>query len=855
MEDSDISDLRASSAAAPAATNAPRATYFARALAFRSVLPSLGRPSDPFCPALIGIRTETVYSLKILTKNTVRLGVVFGRGAGRARLCVRRPLETNWTRMPFPASHPALERALAAQGYLEPTPVQAAVLEADAEGRDLLVSAQTGSGKTVAFGLAAAPTLLGDADKFSKAGAPMCLVIAPTRELAIQVNRELTWLYAEAGAVVVNCVGGMDARREQRALNFGAHIVVGTPGRLRDHIERGHLDLSELKVAVLDEADEMLDMGFREDLEFILDAAPAERRTLLFSATLAREIVQLAKSYQNDALRIDTLGRNEPHRDIEYRAVRVAPNETEHAIVNLLRYFESPGALVFCNTRESVRALHSKLRERGFAVVGLSGELSQRERADALQALRDGHARVCVATDVAARGLDLPDLGLVIHAELPVNKATLLHRSGRTGRAGKKGVSALVVPYTRRRKAEQLLMAAGVEGQWGGAPTADEIRAKDQERLLDDPIFAEPSNEDDAGLVAAMLEKRTPEELAAALIRARRAKLPAPEEIYDDPRHGADPGPRARGERSNDRGDRFADRDFAPRGDFGDRPEREPRADMSNSAWFRLNTGRRNNADPKWLIPLICRLGHITKKDIGSIRIFDYDTKFEISAEAEVKFGAAVQATVRDDVTITPTTAPAARDAGPRKEYAPRPPRDDNDAPRREYAPRPPRDNDRAPRANAPGSRDHTPRPSSFGADGVSNAKPYARNEEPKRDYKPRDRDEAPKRDFKPQAEGPRSDAPKREFKPRDEAPRAHAEAAPRRAPRTDRESVPYDPAATSEKPFRKPRADAGAGPAKPFKGPKPFKAKGSFGDKPAFGGPKPAFGKKPGGKTPFKKK
>ncbi|KQY28223.1 DEAD/DEAH box helicase [Caulobacter sp. Root487D2Y] len=780
--------------------------------------------------------------------------------------------------MPFPASHPALERALAAQGYSEPTPVQAAVLEADAEGRDLLVSAQTGSGKTVAFGLAAATTLLGDAEKFSKAGAPMCLVIAPTRELAIQVNRELTWLYADAGAVVVNCVGGMDARREQRALNYGAHIVVGTPGRLRDHIERGHLDLSELKVAVLDEADEMLDMGFREDLEFILDAAPKERRTLLFSATLAREIVQLAKSYQNDALRIDTLGRNEPHRDIEYRAVRVAPNETEHAIVNLLRYFESPGALVFCNTRESVRALHSKLRERGFAVVGLSGELSQRERADALQALRDGHARVCVATDVAARGLDLPDLGLVIHAELPVNKATLLHRSGRTGRAGKKGVSALVVPYTRRRKAEQLLMAAGVEGQWGGAPTADEIRVKDTERLLDDPIFNEAVVEEDTALAEAMLAKRTPLEIAAALIRTRRAKLPAPEEIYDDPRHGADPGPRVRGERSNDAGDRFADRGAR---DFGDRPEREPRADMSNSAWFRLNTGRRNNADPKWLIPLICRLGHITKKDIGSIRIFDYDTKFEISAEAEVKFGAAVQATVRDDVTITPTTAPAARDAsGPRKEYAPRPPRDDNDAPRREYTPRPPRDDagPRGPRANAPGSRDSSPRPSSYGADGVSNAKPYARGEEPKRDYKPRDRDEGPKRDFKPRP--PRDDAP-RDFKPRaprDEAPKAYSPLnegpAPRRAPREARESVPYDPdhkpakapyvarprdGAPSSKPYAgKPRAD---GPATPFKGPKPFKAPkafksgGSFGDKPAFGGPKPAFGKKPGGKTPYKKK
>ncbi|WP_425996128.1 DEAD/DEAH box helicase [Caulobacter sp. DWR1-3-2b1] len=765
--------------------------------------------------------------------------------------------------MPFPASHPALERALAAQGYAEPTPVQAAVLEDEALGRDLLVSAQTGSGKTVAFGLAAATTLLGDAEKFSKAGPPMCLVIAPTRELAIQVNRELTWLYADAGAVVVNCVGGMDARREQRALNWGAHIVVGTPGRLRDHIERGHLDLSELKVAVLDEADEMLDMGFREDLEFILDAAPAERRTLLFSATLARDIVQLAKSYQNDALRIDTVGRNEPHRDIEYRAVRVAPNEIEHAIVNLLRYFESPGALVFCNTRESVRAMHSKLRERGFAVVGLSGELSQRERADALQALRDGHARVCVATDVAARGLDLPDLGLVIHAELPVNKATLLHRSGRTGRAGKKGVSALVVPYTRRRKAEQLLMAAGVEGHWGGAPTADEIRVKDTERLLDDPIFAEVSTEEDAALAEVMLERRTPLELASALIRTRRAKLPAPEEIYDDPRHGADPGPRSREPRELGN-----DRDFG-----GDRPERELRSDMAGAEWFRLNTGRRNNADPKWLIPLICRLGHVTKKDIGSIRIFDYDTKFEISAEAAVKFGAAVQATVRDDVAITPTAAPAARESGPRKEYAPRAPRENgprDDAAPREFKPRPQRENGprdeapRSPRANAPGSRDSTPRPSTYSDDGFSTAKPYGKGEEPKGDYKarpprapaPRDRDNAAPRDFKPRTEFKRDDAP-RDFKPRaprDDAPRpyspADTEGGAKRAykPRTEgRDDGPKrdfkprtagapkafgDKAAGPQTTYSpKPRGD---GPAKPFKGPKPFKAKSFDGGKPA---------------------
>ena len=711
--------------------------------------------------------------------------------------------------MPFPASHPALERALAAQGYAEPTPVQAAVLAADAADRDLLVSAQTGSGKTVAFGLAAAPTLLGEAETFERAAEPLCLVIAPTRELAMQVNRELTWLYAEAKAVVVNCVGGMDARREQRALNYGAHIVVGTPGRLRDHIERGHLDLSKLQVAVLDEADEMLDMGFREDLEFILDAAPAERRTLLFSATLARDIVELAKRYQNDALRIDTIGRNEPHRDIEYRAVRVAPNEVEHAVVNLLRFFEAPGALVFANTRESVRSLHAKLRERGFAVVGLSGELSQRERADALQALRDGHARVCVATDVAARGLDLPDLGLVIHAELPINKATLLHRSGRTGRAGKKGVSALVVPYTRRRKAEQLLFAAGVEADWGGAPSADSIREKDQERLLEDPIFSEVSTEEDIALAEAMLAKRTPVEIAAALIRTRRAKLPSPEDIYDDPRHGADPGPRLR------------------TGEPGERPMREPRADMEGSEWFRISVGRRGNADPKWLIPMICRLGHITKKDIGSIRIFDYDTKFEISAEAATKFGAAVQATVREDVSITPTTAPAPRGERPPRSHEPR----DPNAPPREFKPRPPRgegedrpfkkrfeDGDRP-------QRDFKPRP-------PRDDRP--RDEAP-RPYSPQDDDDRPKRAFKPRHEAS-ADAPPREFKPR--APREDG----------DRPKKPFKKAFSSDnaagpKPYAKPYAGKSDGPSKPFKGPKPFKK---------------GFDAKPGGKPagkPFKKK
>ena len=523
--------------------------------------------------------------------------------------------------MPFPPAHPSLLEAIAARGYAEPTPVQAAVLREDAAGRDLLVSAQTGSGKTVAFGLAMAPDLLGNAPRFAAAELPAALVVAPTRELALQVERELDWLYAPTGARVTACVGGMDIRREARALAHGTHIVVGTPGRLRDHLERGNLDISALRVVVLDEADEMLDLGFREDLEFILDATPEARRTLLFSATIPKEIVELARNYQREALRLATGGEREPHRDIEYRAVRIAPNEREHAVVNLLRYFEGQGAIVFCSTREAVRHLHANLVERGFSAVALSGELTQNERTHALQALRDGRARVCIATDVAARGLDLPDLGLVIHADLPHDREALLHRSGRTGRAGRKGVSVLVVPYTRRRRAEQLLHAANLRATWTPPPAADEIRARDRERLLEElkPAAELPPEELEAA--RELLAGRDPETVAAALLRRVRTELPEPEELIE---HAPEP----------------------PR-------EREPRPQSDGEfVWFRVNLGRSRNADPRWLIPLICRRGHVTKREIGSIRVSERETRFEIAAHAAERFAAAAARPDQDEPSV-----------------------------------------------------------------------------------------------------------------------------------------------------------------------------------------------------------
>ena len=432
----------------------------------------------------------------------------------------------------FSSAHPSLGRALTARGYIAPTPVQAAILAPEVAGRDVLVSAQTGSGKTVAFGLALATTLLGDAERFPAAGAPRALIVTPTRELAIQVHRELSWLFAETGARITTCVGGMDPRRESHALGNGVHIVVGTPGRLCDHLSRGSLALDRLAAVVLDEADEMLDMGFREDIERLLDAAPASRRTLMFSATIPKPIAALAKQYQRDALRIATAGEGDRHRDIEYQVVSIVPRERDLAVVNLLRFHDAPGALVFCGTRDGVTHLAANLSERGFAVAALSGELSQRERNQALQALRDGRARVCVATDVAARGLDLPDLGLVIHADLPQNKEVLVHRSGRTGRAGKKGLAIIIAVDAGRRFVERLLYSARVEATWRLPPSSDDIRDRDQQHLAGEvQSLTEEISEADRAVARTLLADRPAEDLVAALVRVRREARPAPEEL------------------------------------------------------------------------------------------------------------------------------------------------------------------------------------------------------------------------------------------------------------------------------------------------------------------------------------
>ncbi|NKJ75175.1 DEAD/DEAH box helicase [Rhizobium leguminosarum bv. viciae] len=519
---------------------------------------------------------------------------------------------------------PAIAKALQKRGYAELTPVQKAMLDPALAASDALVSAQTGSGKTVAFGLALAPTLLEGRERFGNAGTPLALVIAPTRELALQVKRELEWLFEMTGAVIASCVGGMDIRSERRTLERGAHIVVGTPGRLCDHIRRRALDMSELKAAVLDEADEMLDLGFREDLEFILDAAPDERRTLMFSATVPAAIAKLAKSYQRDAVRISTAAEEKQHIDIEYRALMVAPSDRENAIINVLRYYEATNAIVFCSTRAAVNHLTARFNNRNFAVVALSGELTQNERSHALQAMRDGRARVCIATDVAARGIDLPGLDLVIHADLPTNPETLLHRSGRTGRAGRKGISAMIVPLNARRKAERLLENAGISAAWARPPSAEEVSERDDERLLADPIFNETPQEEEQGLVQQLLASHGAEKLAAAFLRLYRTNHSAPEDLIEVT---------VQDDRSRKRRDNAEPYEPAQKGQ---------REDFGASVWFSVSVGRKQNAEPRWLIPMLCRNGNVTKREIGAIKMQPEETFVEIAAASAESFQAAI---------------------------------------------------------------------------------------------------------------------------------------------------------------------------------------------------------------------
>ncbi len=516
-----------------------------------------------------------------------------------------------------------LAAALGARGFTELTEVQAAIRDLPDHTADLLVSAATGSGKTIAIGLALAPALIMARELWIGDGRPArpgALIVVPTRELARQVREELAWLFATAGLAVALCAGGTDPGTEVAALARGAAIVVATPGRFRAHLRRGTIDPGAIGQVVLDEADELLARGFRDEIERILASHPPERRLILVSATPTAGVEALARACQRGALRIDIARK--ATGGVAFEGIVVGAEDRDRVLGNLLCLTDPGRALVFCARRGGVAPLAAYLGDRGFKVVALSGDLAQGARDAALSALRDGRARVCVATDLAARGLDLPGLDLVIHADPPLSSEALLHRSGRTGRAGREGRVALLVPPAGRRRVEALLRRAGIGIAWRGEPEAAEVAAREGARLLASfPAETAGFAEEARGFAPAFPLDLDPDDAAEAAIEALRAR-------------GVDRLARA-----------------LAQGWYAARPRFDPPVPLAvgdGPVWFRLNRGAGGQGEVRRLLPFICRLGGARRDQIGRVRVFAGETHFEVLAAAVPGFLAALHQDLGD---------------------------------------------------------------------------------------------------------------------------------------------------------------------------------------------------------------
>lgn len=447
------------------------------------------------------------------------------------------------------------------RGFENLTAVQRAVLDAAPAGGNLRVSSQTGSGKTVAIGLALADQFL-DGQRSRGAG-PAALIITPTRELAVQVRDELRWLFEDAGRIRVEVVtGGTDIGRERSMLRRNPDILVATPGRLLDHMRAEAVRCEEVGHVVLDEADRMLDMGFREDLEAIVDALPEGRASHLVSATFPDAVRRLADRFQSEAIHVQGTALGSANADIEHVAHLVDRDEKYAALVNLLLLANGERVLVFVERRADVAMVAQKLARDGFAAQPFSGELSQAQRTRALESFRVGTLDILVSTDVAARGIDVPGISTVIHGDVPTDAETYTHRSGRTGRAGAKGRSLLLVQPRARYHVRRILEAAKIDAEWEPVPSPNKVRKalkKQGRRALRARLAA--GNEPPEHLVeyaASLLEEMDAAHVVATLLEMAAPRLPRepmdvtaidPNEVQDrrGPRHGPGPGARKHG--------------------------------------------------------------------------------------------------------------------------------------------------------------------------------------------------------------------------------------------------------------------------------------------------------------------
>lgn len=549
-------------------------------------------------------------------------------------------LATDETTSSFAAVSAPLRQSMQDRGFSSLTAIQEAVAAVEDPLRDLRLASQTGSGKTVAIGVALAKRYFSDpaeapdgesaepdSDRHNKpeetsepatkqraaqsydydsprrkSAAPKALIIAPTRELATQVATELRWLFENTDFRVLSVTGGTDPHRERQQLRRGVDILVGTPGRLLDHLRAKALRLESLSDIILDEADQLLDMGFKDELDAIIEELPENRRSILVSATFPRAVQGLARRLQHDPFCIDIAGQSSgTNEGVEHQALLVPDHQRYPALVNVLLANFGQRALVFVARRDQSTDLAERLASEGLAALPFSGDLNQNQRTRTLSAFRSDAVQVLVATDVAARGIDVAGIGLVVHYEMPHDSAVYVHRSGRTGRAGATGKSILLVSPRAQRRAHSLLDRARVEASWPSIPTAAQLQKALVKQCRRDVYknTAEDGIElDEAKLEYAgdLLSKIDPKRLVAVLIE------------MSTPRYPCEP--------------KTIDRTSPAR--------KKKRPENQSFTPFVVNWGERDGATKSRLLAQICRWGEIQSGHIGAIRIGDKNSLIEV---------------------------------------------------------------------------------------------------------------------------------------------------------------------------------------------------------------------------------
>jgi len=525
---------------------------------------------------------------------------------------------------------PELVRAIAGLGYEEPTPIQREAIPPLLEGRDLLGQAATGTGKTAAFALPLLERLAGggaggDAET---GGAPRALVLVPTRELAIQVSEAVHKYGRDLPVRVLPIYGGQPIGRQLRALERGVDVVVATPGRALDHLSRGTLDLSRLEAVVLDEADEMLDMGFAEDIEAILDETPPERQTVLFSATMPPRIEGIARRHLRDPVRIRIGGGPEAAPGetprIRESAYLVARSYKPAALGRILDVEAPAAALVFCRTREEVDALTETLNGRGYRAEALHGGMSQEQRDRVMGRLRSGVADLLVATDVAARGLDVEHLSHVVNYNVPSAPEAYVHRVGRVGRAGREGVAITLAEPREHRMLKTIERVTGRRIPVEKVPTVADLRARRLEltRAALEEILLEGDLEGYRVVVETLADEFDVMEVALAAVKLAHEAgggVEDEEEIPQIELHPERDGDRRRGRERR-----------------GERPGERRRARSRGDGMPRLfiGAGRSAHIRPQDLVGAIAGETGLSGRDIGAIEIADRFSLVEVPEEA-----------------------------------------------------------------------------------------------------------------------------------------------------------------------------------------------------------------------------